>query len=143
MFEIIIWLLIAFLVVVIDIVTSSFIFMWFSIGAIAAIILSLLGLAIKIQILAFLIIGIAMVCVGYPWAKKKFKVEKNHTPLIGNKLIIGKIMTAEKDIDEKSEIKVSGIYWTAINKGPKVNKGDKFIITGIEGNKLTVKLKED
>ena len=53
MFEIIIWLLIAFLVVVIDIVTSSFIFMWFSIGAIVAIILSLLGLAIKIQILAF------------------------------------------------------------------------------------------
>ena len=56
---------------------------------------------------------------------------------------IGKIMTAEKDIDEKSEIKVSGIYCTAINKGPKINKGDKFIITGIEGNKLTVKLKED
>ena len=44
---------------------------------------------------------------------------------------------------EKSEIKVSGIYWTAINKGPKINKGDKFIITGIEGNKLIIKLKED
>ena len=142
MFEIIIWLLIAFLVVVIDIVTSSFIFMWFSIGAIVAIILSLLGLAIKIQILAFLIIGIAMVCVGYPWVKKKFKVEKNHIPLM-EQTYIGKIMTAEKDIDEKSEIKVSGIYWTAINKGPKINKGDKFVITGIEGNKLTVKLKED
>ena len=56
---------------------------------------------------------------------------------------IGKIMIAEKDIDEKSEIKVSGIYWTVINKGSKINKGDKFVITGIEGNKLTVKLKED
>ena len=76
MFEILIWLLIAFLVIVIDIVTSSFIFMWFSIGAIAAIILSLLGLAIKIQILAFLIIGIAMVCVGYPWAKKNLKLKR-------------------------------------------------------------------
>ena len=135
MFEIIIWLLIAFLVVVIDIVTSSFIFMWFSIGAIVAIILSLLGLAIKIQI-------IAMVCVGYPWVKKKFKVEKNHIPLM-EQTYIGKIMIAEKDIDEKSEIKVSGIYWTVINKGSKINKGDKFVITGIEGNKLTVKLKED
>ena len=142
MLEIIIWLLIAFLAVVIDIVTSSFIFMWFSIGAIVAIILSLLGLAIKIQILAFLIIGIAMVCVGYPWVKKKFKVEKNHIPLM-EQTYIGKIMIAEKDIDEKSEIKVSGIYWTVINKGSKINKGDKFVITGIEGNKLTVKLKED
>ena len=52
-------------------------------------------------------------------------------------------MIAEKDIDEKSEIQVSGIYWTVINKGSKINKGDKFVITGIEGNKLTVKLKED
>ena len=32
---------------------------------------------------------------------------------------------------------------TRINKGSKINKGDKFVITGIEGNKLTVKLKED
>ena len=37
---------------------------------------------------------------------------------------IGKIMIAEKDIDEKSEIKVSGIYWTVINKGSKINKGE-------------------
>ena len=50
MFEIIIWLLIAFLVIVIDIVTSSFIFMWFSIGAIAAIVLSLLGLDLLMMI---------------------------------------------------------------------------------------------
>lgn len=83
-----------------------------------------------------------MVCVGYPWVKKKFKVEKNHIPLM-EQTYIGKIMIAEKDIDEKSEIKVSGIYWTVINKGSKINKGDKFVITGIEGNKLTVKLKED
>ena len=142
MLDVIIWLVVAVVAIIIDVVTSSFIFMWFSIGAIVAIILSLLGLAIKIQILAFLIIGIAMVCVGYPWVKKKFKVEKNHIPLM-EQTYIGKIMIAEKDIDEKSEIKVSGIYWTVINKGSKINKGDKFVITGIEGNKLIVSSKED
>ena len=142
MFEIIIWLLIAFLVIVIDIVTSSFIFMWFSIGAIAAIILSLLGLAIKIQILAFLIIGIAMVCVGYTWAKKKFKADVNHVPTM-EQTYIGKEMIANEDMEEKSKIKVDGIYWTAYNKGKIIKKGEKYTITGIEGNKLIVKLKED
>lgn len=142
MLEIIMWLLIAVFVVVIDIVTSSFIFMWFAIGAVAAMILALIGLSINIQIIAFLIIGIAMVCIGYPWAKKKFKVDKNYTPLM-EETYIGKVMTAEKDIEEKCEIKVGGIYWTASNKGPKISKGSKFIITGLEGNKLTVKLKED
>ena len=45
-----------------------------------------------------------MVCVGYPWVKKKFKVEKNHIPLM-EQTYIGKIMIAEKDIDEKSDEK--------------------------------------
>ena len=40
-------------------------------------------------------------------------------------------------------INVSGIYWTAYNKGRVIKKGEEYTITGIEGNKLTVKLKED
>lgn len=42
MIEVIIWILVAIFLVVIDIITSSFIFMWFSLGALVAIILSLL-----------------------------------------------------------------------------------------------------
>ena len=48
-----------------------------------------------------------------------------------------------EDMEEKSKIKVSGIYWTAYNKGKTIKKGEKYTITGIEGNKLIVKLKED
>ena len=44
MVEVIVWILVAIAVIAIDIVTSSFIFMWFSLGAIVAIILSLLGI---------------------------------------------------------------------------------------------------
>ena len=56
---------------------------------------------------------------------------------------IGKEMIADEDMEEKSKIKVSGIYWTAYNKGKTIKKGEKYTITGIEGNKLIVKLKED
>ena len=74
MVEVISWILVAIFVIAIDIVTSSFIFMWFSIGALVAIILSLLGLSVIWQIIAFLVIGVATVSIGYPWAKKKYMV---------------------------------------------------------------------
>ena len=142
MVEVIVWILVAIAVIAIDIVTSSFIFMWFSLGAIVAIILSLLGISVAWQIIAFLVVGIATVSIGYPWAKKKFKADVNHVPPM-EQTYIGKEMIADEDMEEKSKIKVSGIYWTAYNKGKTIKKGEKYTITGIEGNKLIVKLKED
>ena len=142
MVEVIVWILVAIAVIAIDIVTRRFIFMWFSLGAIVAIILSLLGISVAWQIIAFLVVGIATVSIGYPWAKKKFKADVNHVPTM-EQTYIGKEMIADEDMEEKSKIKVSGIYWTAYNKGKTIKKGEKYTITGIEGNKLIVKLKED
>lgn len=142
MVEVIVWLLVAIALIVIDIVTSSFIFMWFSLGAIVAIMLSLLEISVAWQIVAFLVVGVATVSIGYPWAKKKFKADVNHVPTM-EQTYIGKEMIANEDMEEKSKIKVDGIYWTAYNKGKIIKKGKKYTITGIEGNKLIVKLKED
>lgn len=142
MVEVIVWILVAIAVIDIDIVTSSFVFMWFSLGAFVAIILSLIGISVAWQIVAFLVIGVATVSIGYPWAKKKFKADVNHVPTM-EQTYIGKEMIANEDMEEKSKIKVSGIYWTAYNKGKIIKKGERYIITGIEGNKLIVKLKED
>lgn len=142
MIEVIVWILVAIFVIAIDVVTSSFIFMWFSIGALVAIILSLLSVSITWQIVAFLVVGVATVSIGYPWAKKKFKADVNHVPTM-EQTYIGRTMIAEEDMGETSKIKVSGIYWTAYNKGKVINKGEQYTITGIEGNKLIVSLKED
>ena len=73
MVEVIVWLLVAIALIVIDIVTSSFIFMWFSLGAIVAIMLSLLEISVAWQIVAFLVVGVATVSIGYPWAKNNLK----------------------------------------------------------------------
>lgn len=142
MVEVIIWILVAIFLIAIDIVTSSFIFMWFSIGALVATILSLLDVSVAWQIIAFLVVGVATVSIGYPWAKKKFKADVNQLPTM-EQSYIGKVMIAEEDMGETSKIKVSGIYWTAYNKGKTIKKGEQYTITGIEGNKLIVNLKED
>lgn len=142
MVEIIVWILVAIFVIAIDVVTSSFIFMWLSIGSLAAIILSLLGISILWQVIAFLIVGVVTISIGYPWAKKKFKADVNQV-LTMEQTYIGKEMIATEDMEETSKIKVSGIYWTAYNKGKTIKKGEKYTITGIEGNKLIVSSKED
>lgn len=142
MVEVIVWILVAIAVIAIDIVTSTFVFMWFSLGAFVAIIFSLIGISVAWQIVAFLVMGVATVSIGYPWAKKKFKADVNHVPTM-EQTYIGKEMIANEDMEEKSKIKVSGIYWTAYNKGKIIKKGERYTITGIEGNKLIVKLKED
>ena len=142
MVEVIIWILVAIFVIAIDVVTSSFIFMWLSIGALAAIILSLLGISVLWQVIAFLVVGVVTISIGYPWAKKKFKADVNQV-LTMEQTYIGKEMVATEDMRETSKIKVSCIYWTAYNKGKTIKKGERYTITGIEGNKLIVSLKED
>lgn len=142
MVEVIIWILVAIFVIAIDLVTSSFIFMWFSIGALVAIILSLLGVSLIWQITIFLVIGVATVSIGYPWAKKKFKADVNHV-LTMEQTYIGRVMVAGEDMGEISKIKIGGVYWTAYNKGKMIKKGEQYTIIGIEGNKLIVNLKED
>ena len=141
MVEVIIWILVAIFVIAIDLVTSSFIFMWLSIGALVAIIFSLLDISILWQIIAFLIIGVATISIGYPWAKKKFKADVNKV-LTMEQTYIGREMVATEDMEETSKIKVSGIYWTAYNKGKIIKKGEKYTIIAIEGNKLIVSLTE-
>ncbi|WP_196000499.1 NfeD family protein [Clostridium sp. 1001271B_151109_B4] len=142
MVEVIIWILVAVFLIAIDVITSSFIFMWFSLGALVAIILSLLEVAVVWQVIAFLVVGVVTVSIGYPWAKKKFKADVNHVPTM-EQTYIGRTMIAEEDMGETSKIKVSGIYWTAYNKGKIIRKGQEYTITGLEGNKLIVSLKEE
>ena len=128
MVEVIVWILVAIAVIAIDIVTSTFVFMWFSLGAFVAIILSLIGISVAWQIVAFLVMGVATVSIGYPWAKKKFKADVNHVPTM-EQTYIGKEMIANEDMEEKSKIKVSGIYWTAYNKGKIIKKGERYTLS--------------
>ena len=116
--------------------------MLFSIGAVIAAICGALGVPFIIQLVIFAVISIISLAIGYPWLKKKYKAVNKRTPLM-EETYIGKVMQSEKDITSTAQVKVSGEYWTVTNEGDTIHKGDKFIITGIEGIKLKVKKVED
>ncbi|MEO2508505.1 NfeD family protein [Clostridium paraputrificum] len=134
---IILWLVIGVGVILLDIGTSLFLFVWFAIGSVVAIIAALVGLSFAWQLILFGISSIIAISIGYPWSRKKFKNTVNRTKLMEEEYI-GKTFIASEDIDNRCRFKVSGIYWTGENKGEKILKGQKFQVVGIEGNKLVI-----
>lgn len=138
MATVIFWLVIAAAVIVIDICTSSFLFVWFSLGSLAAIVAYLLGANLTIQFLVFAVVSLISIAIGYPIVKKKYKESVTQIPLM-EETYIGKVFEATEEIKETGRIKVSGIYWAAVNKENTIKVGQKFQITGIDGNKLIIK----
>ncbi|MBE6054390.1 MAG: NfeD family protein [Clostridium sartagoforme] len=139
---IIFWIIIAAIAIAIDIATSNFLFVWFTAGAIAAMIADFLGISFGYQITIFLVVNLITISIGYPWAKKKFKKSVKRTPLM-EETYIGRVMKAEEDITERAKVKVDGIYWTMQNTGEEIKAGDNFKIIGIEGIKLIIKKEEE
>lgn len=138
MSAVIFWIIIAAIAIGIDIITSNFLFAWFTVGAIAAMIADLIGVPFGYQIIIFLILSLITISIGYPWAKKKFKKDVKRIPLM-EETYIGRLMKAEEDIVDRARIKVDGVYWTVQNTGEKIKAGDSFKIIGIEGIKLIIK----
>ena len=134
---IILWLVIGVGVILLDIGTSLFLFVWFAIGSVVAIIAALVGLSFAWQLILFGISSIIAISIGYPWSRKKFKNTVNRTKLMEEEYI-GKTFISSEDIYYRYRFKVSGIYWTGENKGEKILKGQKFQVVGIEGNKLVI-----
>lgn len=136
--SLILWIVVGILALVVDIATSAFIFVWFTVGAIAAGIAQILDCSFAVQLIIFIIVSGICTAVGYPIAKKTIKKSVKPTPT-REKTYIGKLIVVDDDIMDKGAIKIDGVYWTVIKEGDMLQKGDKAKIVGIEGNKIIIK----
>lgn len=132
------WIIIALAALFLDMLTSAFLFFWFSLGSIAAIIAYFLGASLITQVLVFIVVSAVLLAVGYPAVKNTIKRTVPKT-LKMEESYINREFLIDEDVIDKAIMKVDGIYWTVKNDGEPIKKGDKIIITGIEGNKLVVK----
>jgi membrane protein implicated in regulation of membrane protease activity len=131
------WIAVALAALYIDITTSSFMFIWFAIGAIAAIIAMVFGASGVAQTIIFVAVSAIFMAIGYPIVKKTIKKTVTKT-LTMEEEYIGKEFKIMKDIDVKGTVKFQGIYWTVKNVGKPLKKGDSVQVIGLEGNKLLI-----
>ncbi len=135
------WLAVLVLAVVIEAVTSDLVAIWFFPAALISLILSFFPVPIWLQILIFVVVGLALVIATRPLCRKFLKGRSEKTNVDA---LIGKIciVTEEiRNIDEVGEVKVGGLCWSARSEDPTrvIAVGEHVVVMEIQGVKLIVK----
>lgn len=127
----------AFLVfIVIELATVNLVTIWFAVGSLITLFVSLYVDSEIIQIIIFIIASLVSLVVTKPIASK-LKI-KNIEPTNSDRYV-GKSGEVTKKITpkEKGEVKVLGTIWTAVSD-ETLEVGEEIIVKKIEGVKLIV-----
>ena len=135
-----IWLLLAGLFFIGEMITVGFLIFWLGIGALLAMIVSFFKTNIIIQTAVFVISSIILILATKPFVKRFVDVKKTNTNVFS---IIGKKALVIKEIDPinaKGQIKVNSEIWSAESEnGEKIEEGSEVEIIRINGVKAIVK----
>ena len=135
-----VWLVIAGVLFVGEILTAGFLLLWFAIAAVVAMLVSFLTTNLFIQILVFLVISILLLIFTRPLLSKYTKSDNTVT---NSNAIIGKTALVTEEIsllNSTGQINVDGEIWSAKTMDPNLTipKGSQVEIIGIDGVKACV-----
>ena len=135
------WIAVLVVAVVTEAITSDLVAIWFFPAALVSLVLSFFSVPWWVQVLVFLVLGLATVFATRPLCRRLLKKRDTKTNIDA---IIGKIciVTEEiRNIDEVGEVKVGGLCWSARAEDPSrvIAVGEQVTVVAIEGVKLIVK----
>jgi len=137
----IIWFGVLVLSIIVEALTPELLSVWFGLGAIVALILSIIeGIPWWVELIVFMVVSVVSLLALRPIIKKYAKTNKtasNIDEIVGKK---GKMIKSCDEINH-GEVKINGVIWTAIGADGHQNiKEDSLVeVVAIEGNKLIVK----
>ena len=133
------WLIIAGLFFIGEIITVGFLVFWFGVGALIAMAVSFFTSNIIIQTAVFVISSAFLLLVTKPFVKKFADVKSTNTNAFS---IIGKKAVVIKEINSHSigQIKLNGEVWSAEAENDEtIPEGSEVEILNIKGVKAIVK----
>jgi len=139
------WIIILIVLIFIEIITLGLTTIWFAGGALVAFILSLLFDSLLTEIIAFLVVSMALLYFTKPVVMKYFnpqRVKTNYEGVIGKEALV---ITTIDNLKATGQAVVDGQEWSARSAdGSVIEKGTKVIVQSISGVKLIVsKVKEE
>ena len=138
------WLVAMIALFVVEAATVNLVTLWFAFGALAALITSLLGGELWLQLVIFIAVTVITLIPTRKLAKKYFS--KSHHQATNSDLVIGKDCIVVEEIDNlisTGAVKCLGKEWTARSEnGEKIAVGETVIAIAIEGVKLIVRQKD-
>lgn len=136
--SIILWVIIGIVALSVDIITSSFLFVWFTVGAIGAIIAEILDYPFITQLMVFTVISVVLIVICYPIVKKNIKKYVKPTP-VREETYVGKEIVVDEEMVKNNALRIDGVYWNIKNQGDTLNKGDMVKVIALDGNRLIIK----
>lgn len=134
-----IWLILAGVFVIGEVLTSGFLIFWLSLGSLIAMVVSFVSDNIIIQTTTFLISSVILILATKPLVKKFATTDTVKTNAYS---IIGKKGLVTKDIDSinsTGQVKIDGELWSAVGVDDiNIKKGTEVKILEIKGVKVVV-----
>ena len=136
-----IWLIIFAVLIIVELVTMGLTTIWFAGGAVIACVIAAVGLPLWLQIVAFLVVSVALLYFTRPIAVKYFNKSRTRTnveSMIGKQAVV---MSEIDNIQGIGQVKVNGMDWSARSfEGEPIAAGKVVIVRAVDGVKLLVSL---
>ena len=130
------WFAIFVVLIVIELLTVNLVTIWFALGAVAAITISIFNDSLILQLIGFIVVSVLSLIMSKPLIMH-FRVRKI-TPTNLDRVVGERGEVVKKIFSDKSgEVKVLGNIWTA-SSTKTFEVGDKIKVKKIEGVKLIV-----
>ena len=134
-----VWLILAGVFVIGEVLTSGFLIFWLGLGALIAMAVSFITDNIIIQTTVFLISSVILILATKPLVKKFANTETvktNVSSIIGKKGLVTKDINS---INSTGQVKVDGELWSAIGENDmEISKGTEVEVIEIKGVKVIV-----
>lgn len=135
----IIWLGLTAVFLIAEAATVTVISLWFAAGSLAAMAMALVGGAVWMQALTFLVVSAAALTALRPLTRKYLTPKLTATNIDSVIGTVGIVTTAIDNISASGQIKLNGMEWTARSTtGEPIEAGVKVRVDKIEGVKVFV-----
>ena len=139
----VIWLVVAIIMLVIEVVTTGLATLWFALGAIVAMVMDLCGASLTSQIIVMAIVSVASFILCMIWIRPKLEsLRKKNVQRTNADRLIGRegvVIVPLNGAEGKGQVKIDGQVWSA-KADTDIAEGIKVTVKAIEGVKLVVEI---
>lgn len=142
--EAIFWLIAMIVFILAEAATVTLVSIWFAAGALAAIVVALLGGGVIAQVTVFLVVAIVMLACLRSVVRRHFTphlIRTNVDSVVGS---IGVVTTPVNNVAALGRVTIAGMEWSARSTtGAPLPEGAQVRVDRIEGVKVFVSLAEE
>lgn len=135
----VVWLILMVVFLIAEASTVSLVSLWFAFGALGALIASLLGAQLWIQILIFLTVSSVLLALLRPLLRKFIKPKVVTTNVDSVPGSTGYVTEDIDNLSAKGQVKLGSMYWSARSTtGNTIPAGTQVTVDKVEGVKVFV-----